>query len=358
MAKVKITGNDFYRVVNDHVRTEQSDGSSPPQSLIGEDGDPVAIVFESALRVIYTSMLTVGAPLTANGKRITAVTEGTYGVFGDTETGYQPFRMILNGDFEYGNLGTVSGTLNKITIKYDGETVMRVTQLGVDAGEAWAALQSGEGAIDPAVAVSVRKDEAAVLYGGNDRFIGGAGSDYFGPSAGKDKMFGNGGADAMRGGRGADTLKGGAGNDSLRGDEGRDVLRGGNGDDLIDGRFGNDLLRGDGGDDRLRGDSGSDTFEGGAGDDVLESSDTDFISGVGERAIEGEHLDVFLFGRGDGNDSLLGYDPDVDTIVIDTAARSDVSIEEDANGNAVLAFANVTVTFFGVEASDVAFELA
>lgn len=65
------------------------------------------------------------------------------------------------------------------------------------------------------------------------------------------------------------------------------------GNDHINGGAGDDVLLGGAGDDLLEGGSGRDTFDGGQGND---------------RLWNGEGNDIFLFGRGDGQDTIQGTD--------------------------------------------------
>ncbi|NHZ62181.1 calcium-binding protein [Massilia genomosp. 1] len=141
----------------------------------------------------------------------------------------------------------------------------------------------------------------ARLYAGSDGADVRAGTylgDVIGGLGGDDQLDGKGGDDTIDGGADADTLigglgndqlLGGAGNDSLSGDEGNDMLDGGTGDDNLNGGIGNDLLLGGAGKDAINGGAGADTLDGGAGDDVLRES---------------EGNDVYLFGKGDGRDSI------------------------------------------------------
>ena len=79
------------------------------------------------------------------------------------------------------------------------------------------------------------------------------------------------------------------------------VVEGTGGNDSLAGREGGDLVLGDGGNDTLSGGTGDDVIDGGAGNDAL-------YGGPGS--------DVYLFGRGDGLDTINTFDPD--------AGRSDV----------------------------------
>ena len=94
----------------------------------------------------------------------------------------------------------------------------------------------------------------------------------------------------MRGGDGADVLVGGDANDKLWG--GADA-------DMLSGDAGNDKLYGEAGDDDLDGGAGKDDLTGGAGDDELTG---------------GAQADVFIFGAGDGNDTITDFEDGSDLI--------------------------------------------
>ena len=96
---------------------------------------------------------------------------------------------------------------------------------------------------------------------------------------GNDLWFGGGTFNAATTGSGSDILVGGASND---------VIKAGEGWDFVDGGAGNDQLLGQEGGDILHGGGGADDLQGGAGDDT------------------------YVFGRGDGADSVLDtYSADV-----------------------------------------------
>ena len=76
-------------------------------------------------------------------------------------------------------------------------------------------------------------------------------------------------------------------------------VTGSDADDLIVGNSGNDTLSGGGGNDTLRGAGGNDVLYGGDGDDALEG-------GAGNDRLEGGHgHNTYLFGRGDGHDTVI-----------------------------------------------------
>jgi Ca2+-binding RTX toxin-like protein len=114
-------------------------------------------------------------------------------------------------------------------------------------------------------------------------------------AAGNDDIQGYGSDDVLNGNDGADTL---------RGSDGNDVLNGGAGSDVLYGDAGNDSLNGGADADYLQGRAGDDTLDGGAGDDIL-------VGGIHDgywNTYQGAGNDTYLFGRGDGQDSI--YDDD------------------------------------------------
>ncbi|MEJ8849679.1 calcium-binding protein [Variovorax rhizosphaerae] len=106
-------------------------------------------------------------------------------------------------------------------------------------------------------------------------------------------------------------LTGGAGNDYMTGFASADVINGWGGNDDIFGRDGDDVIDGGTGDDNIRGESGNDTLLGGAGNDALSGltgNDT-FDGGAGNDTAYGDGgNDTYLFGRGDGQDTMIDTD--------------------------------------------------
>ena len=130
-----------------------------------------------------------------------------------------------------------------------------------------------------------------------------------------DTLNGFRGNDTIAGGLGNDIIMGGSGDDVLRGDAntrdpqndlpgGNDIIFGGAGNDRIGGKAGNDILSGDAGDDLIWGDSGDDIIMGGTGNDVL----------VGDNMSDGTGSDLFVFGNGDGTDTILDFEVGSDRI--------------------------------------------
>lgn len=138
---------------------------------------------------------------------------------------------------------------------------------------------------------------------GFDRIIGGAGFDLLRGSRGNDTLEGQRGDDRLEGGVGDDLLFGGDGHDAIAAGAGHDVLVGGAGYDQMTGGRGFDYLLGGAGNDTLRGSAGNDTLEGGRGDDLL---------------IGGSWADTFVFGEGDGYDTISDYQVGLDRLMIDS----------------------------------------
>jgi Ca2+-binding RTX toxin-like protein len=133
-----------------------------------------------------------------------------------------------------------------------------------------------------------------------------------------DVIRGMDGDDCISAGGGDDTLYGGKGNDELTGDDGNDSLYGEAGDDRLFGGAGDDVLYGGPGNDTVNGGGGDDTLDGGPGNDML----------YGE-----EGNDTYLFGRGDGQDTIFDDDKtsgNKDTILLKSKINpSDVTLRRD-----------------------------
>jgi len=82
--------------------------------------------------------------------------------------------------------------------------------------------------------------DSAVLFTGNDSFMGFEGNDFVNGHFGQDLLNGHSGNDVVRGGADADTVRGGADNDIVRGDKGNDQILGDMGNDTLYGGEGAD----------------------------------------------------------------------------------------------------------------------
>ncbi|WP_137895068.1 calcium-binding protein [Ramlibacter sp. 2FC] len=147
-------------------------------------------------------------------------------------------------------------------------------------------------------------------------------------------------AKLLTGGDGNDAILGYASADSITGGLGNDNLQGAGGDDLVDGGDGDDAVYGDGGKDTLLGGSGNDQIMGGAGDDTMDGgAGNDTLSGEYHNTFQGWYggagNDTYLFGRGDGQDTIYDLDGtagNLDTIVFKTGVSpGDVQVSHSGN---------------------------
>ena len=155
-------------------------------------------------------------------------------------------------------------------------------------------------------------------------------------------------------GDGADTIAGAAGNDEIYGGAGNDLLDGGADNDTISGGIGNDFARGRAGDDLASGNEGNDVVFGGFGRDSTSGDAGDDFLGIVFGA------NTLRFSDGDGDDTVVGYDPGIDgfdlTAVSGLDDFSDLSLTD--TGNDVLvdygsgSFRLNNTEFSSVEAGD------
>ena len=135
------------------------------------------------------------------------------------------------------------------------------------------------------------------------------------PTPGDDTLTGTPDTETLFGDLGNDVIIGGNDDDILRGDlddrspqddavGGNDIIFGGEGSDRIGGKSGNDILSGDAGDDFIWGDDGDDFIMGVTGNDIL----------VGDNFSNGSGSDLFVFGNGDGTDTILDFEVGSDRI--------------------------------------------
>ena len=163
-----------------------------------------------------------------------------------------------------------------------------------------------------------------------------------------DMIYARTGDDLAAGGKGDDYISGGKGDDQLRGDVnsrlpggtvgGDDIIFGGEGDDRIGGKGGNDELHGEDGDDLIWGDDGNDTLRGGLGDDMLTGDD--FSGGSG--------ADTFILAMGEGMDTIIDFEVDMDMIVLDGLMPEEVSISTDGSNTMMMVGDEVLAVLAGV----------
>lgn len=169
----------------------------------------------------------------------------------------------------------------------------------------------------------------------NDSLWGGNGHDRISGQNGADQSWGGGGNDLQWGGNGADRIWGQGGDDQSWGGAGNDQLWGGDGNDRLFGLGQNDQLWGGNGNDTLWGGDGFDKLWGGNGADSLNGRQgADWLTGNAGK-------DSFIFARGDGNDRVLDFQNNVDSLVFQgLGSKSDVlSHARNANGNVIFDFA-------------------
>ena len=125
---------------------------------------------------------------------------------------------------------------------------------------------------------------------------------------------------------------------------GADPLTGDGRNELIQGVGGNDTLNGLGGNDRLEGGDGGDKLYGGDGDDIL-------IGGAGQDTLNGgAGADVFVFGPGDGANTIADFQDGVDLIDV-TGYGAYSSIVQMAGGAKIIFADGAYVTLTGIQVS-------
>ncbi|MBO6945177.1 hypothetical protein [Altererythrobacter sp.] len=186
-------------------------------------------------------------------------------------------------------------TLNLFDFGYSGDTVIDLTQQGVEQ-------DTGMGL------VTVSGFENASTGVGNDTLIGDANSNILGGSSGNDTLTGNGGDDTLYGDSFL-TFVTSAGTFEIQ------IRSASAGNDTLDGGEGSDTLIGEGGDDTLTGGAGADTFVIGldSGNDIITDFDSldvvQFDEALGITSMSDltitDTVDGALVTWGDGSNSLL-----------------------------------------------------
>lgn len=219
------------------------------------------------------------------------------------------FASFTGSGFRFGLVGgepmPISGTLNGLTVREDGVTLVQVTGWDIDVRTF---IQD--------VAENDFRGVLNQMVGGNDTMIGTSAGDLLVTGAGRDVIRAGAGADRALGGSGRDTIYGQSGNDQLLGGSANDRLYGARGADTLSGGSGNDLLNGGSGYDKLRGGAGN---------------------------------DVFVFGSRDGRgDRILDFQEGADRIRITDAAIdfADVSIRDSGTNNSVIEFGSTRIIVF------------
>lgn len=135
------------------------------------------------------------------------------------------------------------------------------------------------------------------------------------------------------------------GDNAITGEDSDDMLRSGRGDDTVLGLGGNDMLLGERGDDVLDGGDGDDSLMGGIGDDRLDG-------GLGYDVLVGDSgADTFAFSAGAGDDVVSDFAIGIDRLEFAGVTLDDLTVADD-NGNAVITWAEGTVTLMGINVTD------
>lgn len=215
----------------------------------------------------------------------------------DTGTGWVEFMATRDGD-DVVNLGSGGAGLVRLG---NGNDTLRLSEMSADGGVSVSG-SSGRDLLDfSAFGSGV---EFALNANGAWQDVaatGGAPGLGYVQETGIEDVKGTAKADKLTGDSGANQLQGLSGSDRLEGLSGSDTLIGGNGRDTLIGGSGADLLRGGAQNDVLKGGWGSDTLVGGTGND---------------RQLGGAGADVFRFGSGSGDDTVVGFEADLDKFEI------------------------------------------
>lgn len=219
--------------------------------------------------------------------------------------------------------GTITGLSEQF---FGGGEIFRIDGISLSATSFYNAALTYSNYDDRAlIRQALSGNDQIFLSPYSDRVEAGTGSDLVRGYGGNDTLFGNAGSDVLIGGGGSDRLFGGSYGDRISGGGSNDLLKGGSGNDQLSGGAGYDTLVGGTGNDRIDGDRGNDRLIGNSG------------------------ADHFVFNRGDGNDRIVDFQPNIDHIVIDSGATrfGDLDIYQSGN-NTVIDFADVTITLIGV----------
>lgn len=238
------------------------------------------------------------------------------------------------------------------------------------------------GTIENDILNGTNKGDEILGLEGNDIIAAGNGEDTVNAGPGKDLVTGGNSSDLIWGGAGYDVLLGQNSSDTLLGAAGNDILAGGNSGDLLIGDIyskdqlpepqeeptetpipkSNDILIGGKGNDILLGGYGSDALFGGAGADRLNGGlGRDWLTG-------GAGVDTFVFGKMFGQDTIMDFDANFETIdltrlelssisVLDTdnsgtIDSNDSTVTFDTHGNLMLHVGDNSITLVGVTALD------
>lgn len=267
---------------------------------------------------------------------------------------------------------------------YSGTAFSFSVMQGTDNGSASDTLFGGAGD-DTLVAGSLNDSNNNGRVDAEEVDQSGSGSNTAYAGTGDDIIFGAAGSDILGGGTGSDTVRSGAGDDTIFG--GRDDQSDTNINDKIFGEDGNDVIFASGGADQITAGAGNDTVFGGSqndtisgglgNDEIFDGSGNDRVngnngndtlrSGSGNDTLTGGNgTDNFVFPANHGDDRIVDFSLDDDTLVIreinsDFTSVSDVIL---ASTNAVIGGTagllldtggGDSIFFVGLTVSDISF---
>jgi|CXWL01.1.fsa_nt_gi Ca2+-binding RTX toxin-like protein len=299
-------------------------------------------------------------------------------------------RLLFGGgvDSESVTLGIESGDTLLLRVGSAGDAV-RIAGFGVNTPTGSHPIDHFEFADGTVLTYSQLVARGFHQYGtaGSESLVGSGFIDHIEAGAGNDVVSGLAGADTLLGEDGHDVLGGDAGDDTLDGGAGNDQLFGGDGADLLYGGVGDDLLNADTGADQLFGGIGNDTYVVSAAEQAIvesagEGIDTvqvripgsftfvlptgvENVELVGDVYFPSDRIDLVgnqfdnrmtgsdLLNGGQGNDTLIGVGDNI--YVFGRGDGQDV-IQTGVQDYATAGFVDYIQLLPGVAPADVAFE--
>ena len=298
-------------------------------------------------------------------------------------------RLLFGGgvDSESVTLGIESG--DTLLIRLGASDVVQIVGFGVNTPTGAHPIDSFEFPDGTVLTYGQLVARGFHQYGtaGSESLVGSGFIDHIEAGAGNDVVSGLAGADTLLGEDGNDVLRGDAGDDSLDGGAGNDQLFGGDGADLLYGGMGDDLLNADTGADQLFGGVGNDTYVVSAAEQAIvesagEGIDTvqvripgsftfvlptgvENVELVGDVYFPSDRIDLVgnqfdnrmtgsdLLNGGQGNDTLIGVGDNI--YVFGRGDGQDV-IQTGVQDYATAGFVDYIQLLPGVAPADVAFE--
>lgn len=323
-----LTGGSGDDEINGGGDNDTLEGGSGADALNGDDGSDTANYSASDARVAIDLFADTADSGHATGDDLTSIENIIGSDFNDFLQG-NGFANTFDGGADIDNMNGRGG---------DDLLIGGVDDDLLNGGNDNDTL---EGGLDNDVMRGNGGDDSIEGGQGMDTAFGGVGNDFISGGTENDSLSGQGNNDTIFGDQGNDTLRGGSGNDSLEGGDDDDELLGQGNNDFLIGGQGNDTLTGAAGADTLDGGIGDDTLTGGNGGDSLDG-------GIGNDLLNGgANADRLVFGLGNDNDTIAGFQDNIDTIEIAAALAggqtvaqllADTSITNQVGGSVVMDF--------------------